>query len=286
MMKKFAGSLVRILLAVLVCPTPLWCAETPPPAPSAVASFADPNLEAAVRKFVIEKRDTDKPLTEADLVNLSTIQGVGLGITNLAGLEQCQNLAALDLSKNKIIDLRPLKTLAKIQSLSLADNQIEDLSPLAEINALQYLELSRNRVKHIQTLRSLTNLASLYLSHNQIADISPVVKLPRLASLYLDHNQIRAIPGINGLTGLFTLSFNDNAIADLAPLEGLPGLYTLMLENNKIRDLGPLLEMAKKDKEQRFAPFLNVYLAGNPLSSTAKHRQFSALKELGVRINN
>jgi hypothetical protein len=44
--------------------------------------------------------------------------------------------------------------------------------------------------------------------------------------------------------------------------------------------------MAKKDKEQRFAPFLNVYLAGNPLSSTAKHRQFSALKELGVKINN
>jgi len=286
MMKKLTGSLGRILIAVLVCPTPLWCAETSPPAPSPVASFADPNLDAAVRKFVIDKRDSDKSLTEADMVNLSTIQGVALGITNLAGLEKCQNLAALDLSKNKIIDLRPLKTLTKIQSLSLADNQIEDLSPLAEINALQYLELSRNRVKNVQTLRSLTNLASLYLSHNQITDISPVVKLPRLASLYLDHNQIRAIPAINGLTGLFTLSFNDNAIADLSPLEGLPGLYTLMLENNKIRNLGPLLEMAKKDKEQRFAPFLNVYLAGNPLSSTAKHRQFSALKELGVRINN
>ena len=286
MMKKLAGSLVRVLIGALVCPAPLWCAEASPPAPSTVASFADPSLEAAVRKFVIEKRDTDKPLTETDLVNLSTIQGVGLGITNLAGLEQCQNLASLDLSKNKIIDLGPLKTLTKIQSLNLADNQIEDLSPLAEINALQYLELSRNRVKHVQTLRSLTNLASLYLSHNQISDISPVVKLPRLASLYLDHNQIQAIPAINGLTGLFTLSFNDNAIGDLSPLAGLPGLYTLMLENNKIRDLGPLLEMAKKDKEQRFAPFLNVYLAGNPLSSTAKHRQFSALKELGVRINN
>src|SRR5437899_7716761 len=149
MMKKLAGSLVRILIGVLVCPAPLWCAETSPAAQAPVASFADPNLEAAVRKFVIEKRDTDKPLTETDLVNLSTIQGVGLGITNLAGLEQCQNLASLDLSKNKISNLGPLKTVTNIQSLSLADNQIQDLSPLAEINALQYLELPRNRVKHV-----------------------------------------------------------------------------------------------------------------------------------------
>src|SRR5438552_10021823 len=110
MMKKFAGSLVRVLFAALVCPAPLWCAEASPPAPATVASFADPNLEAAVRKFVIEKRDTDRPLTETDLVNLSTIQGVGLGITNLAGLEKCQNLASLDLSKNKISNLGDRKS--------------------------------------------------------------------------------------------------------------------------------------------------------------------------------
>src|SRR6266700_7302494 len=99
MMKKLSGCLVRVLIAVLVCPAPVWCAESSAPAPATLASFADPNLEAAVRKFVIEKRDTDKPLTEADLVNLSTIQGLGLGITNLAGLEHCQNLASLDLSR-------------------------------------------------------------------------------------------------------------------------------------------------------------------------------------------
>src|SRR2546425_13281138 len=91
--------------------------------------FPDSNLEKAVRKFVFEKRDNDKPLVEADLVNLSTIQGNGLGITNLSGLEKCQNLASLDLAKNKITDLQPLKTLIKIQYLNLADNQVEDISP-------------------------------------------------------------------------------------------------------------------------------------------------------------
>src|SRR5689334_9929813 len=83
--------------------------------------FSDPNLEKAVRKYVFEKRDTDKPLVEADVVNLSTIQGNGMGVTNLAGLEKCQNLASLDLAKNKITDLQPLKTLVKIQYLNLAD---------------------------------------------------------------------------------------------------------------------------------------------------------------------
>lgn len=34
----------------------------------------------------------------------------------------------------------------------------------------------------------------------------------------------------------------------------------------------------------RFAPFLRLYLAGNPLSDAAKTSQLEALKKLGVRI--
>src|SRR5436309_8579054 len=114
---------------------------------SPVVNFPDKNLEKAVRKFVFEKRDNDKPLVEADLVTLSTIQATGMGITNLAGLEKCESLASLDLAKNKITDLQPLKNLARIQYLNLAENQIADLSPLSSVSALQYIELSHNRVK-------------------------------------------------------------------------------------------------------------------------------------------
>src|ERR1051325_12237365 len=94
--------------------------------------FKDKNLEKAVRKFVFDKRDNDKPITEADVANLSTIQGVGLAIADLSGLEKCVNLASLDLAKSKIKDLTPLKGLGKLQYLNLADNQVEDLAPLAE----------------------------------------------------------------------------------------------------------------------------------------------------------
>jgi len=282
LMKTLIGKLAGLFLLALSGSQGIGADSASPPAPL----FLDKNLEAAVRKYVFEKRDSDKPLVEADLVNLSTIEAKGLGVTNLTGLEKCRELASLDLSGNKISDLAPIRGLAKIQYLNLADNQIEDLAPLGGIFALQYIELSRNRVKEITTLQALTNLASLYLSHNQITDIAPVVSLSKLSSLYLDHNQIKSIQGIHQLKGLFTLSLSKNAISDLGPLRDLPGLYNLFLENNQIRDLSALLAMTKQDKEQRFAPFLNVYLKGNPLSSVAKSKQIASLKELGTRIYN
>src|SRR5688500_12960818 len=102
------------------------------------SSIPDKKLEAAVRKFVFDKRENDKPITESDVANLSTIQGVGMGIKDLTGLEKCRSLASLDLAKNSITDLGPLKELTLIQYLNLANNQISDVSPLATIVALQY----------------------------------------------------------------------------------------------------------------------------------------------------
>ena len=254
-------------------------------APPAAPLFLDRNLESAVRKFVFEKRDNDKPLVEADLATLSTIEAKGLAITNLAGLEKCRELASLDLSRNKIADLSPLKDLSRLQSLSLSDNAVQDLSPLGSIAALQYLELSRNKVKDLQPLAGCTNLSALYLSQNAVEEIAPLHQLTRLSSLYLDQNRLKSIEGLGRIRGLFTLSLSQNQISDVKPLTGLTGLSSLFLEGNKIKDLAPLVEWAAADKEQRFAPFLNLYLKGNPLSSAAKGKQTSALKEIGVRVN-
>src|SRR5439155_22009847 len=148
--------------------------------------FKDKNLEKAVRKFVFDKRDNDKPISESDVANLSTIQGVGMDIAELSGLEKCLNLASLDLPKNRIKDLTPLKGLGKLQFLNLADNQVEEVAPLATVKALQYIELSNNGVQDLQPLMGLTNLASLYHANRHIRHISPGVKSLCFASLYLD----------------------------------------------------------------------------------------------------
>ena len=100
-MKEIIGILTRTPLIVLLFGNAALLAQTTTNPPAVI--FPDKNLEAAVRKFVFEKRDNDKPLVEADLVSLSTIQAVGLGITNLAGLEKCQSLASLDLAQMNML---------------------------------------------------------------------------------------------------------------------------------------------------------------------------------------
>ena len=272
-----------ILAALLALAGPCPAAD----APAEKGIFPDKNLEAAVRKQVFEKRDNNKPITETDVANLSTINGKGLDISDLTGLEKCKGLASLELAKNKITKLDALKGLASLQYLNLADNQVEDLAPLAGVPALQYIELSNNKVKSLGPLAGLTNLASLYFSNNQVSDIEPLLKLPRLTTLYLDGNQISSIKGIGTLTRLYSLSLSNNSISDLAPLDGLTGLYHLFLEKNKITDLAPLVAMLKKDNDgpRRFAPFINIYLAGNPLTGPGKS-QISKLKDFGARVSN
>jgi Leucine-rich repeat (LRR) protein len=253
-------------------------------APKAI--FQDKNLEEAVRKFVFEKRDNDKPLVEADLTNISIIQAGGRGISSLAGLEKCESLASLDISRNDVSDLSALSEMDRLQFLNAGKNEIEDISEIAFVTALQYLELSANRIRSLKALAGLTNLSALYLSTNYISDVGPITQLPRLSSLYLQRNQIRSIEGIGKLRWLNSLQLNDNEISDLSPLKGCNNLYYLFLENNKIEDLSPLIEMAEADKERRFAPFLNLFLKGNPLSEKAKTEQIQKLKDLGVRIKS
>jgi len=274
----------------------LWCLlprlalaadSTPTTNKVETSIFPDKNLEKAVRKFVFEKRDNDKPITEADVANLSTIEGKGLQIKDLTGLEKCRSLASLDLAKNAIANLGPIKELTSIQYLNLANNQISDVAPLSKIVALQYIELSNNKVSDLKPVSGLTNMASLYLSNNQIADISLLTNFPRLSSLYLDKNKITSVKGVENFKWLSSLSLNDNQIADITPIASLNGLYYLFLERNKIKDITPLFDAAKKDSEgeKRFSPYINIFVAGNPLTSTAK-RQLSQMKDFGCRIND
>ena len=64
------------------------------------------------------------------------------------------------------------------------------------------------------------------------------------------------------------------------PLTSQTELRLLLLANNAIKDLTPLVELVQADAgdAKRIAPFLRVYLAGNPLSDEAKSSQIEALK--------
>ncbi len=85
---------------------------------------------------------------------------------------------------------------------------------------------------------------------------------------------------------LSVLDLHDNLVADLGPLAKQTELTKLMIERNKIKDLKPLVDAAKKDADgpKRFAPYLRLYLSGNPLEEATKTKQLEALKAAGVRI--
>lgn len=285
------GTLALTVVCALVAPAAdkKDAQKETPPAKVEVSIFKDKNLEAAVRRYVFEKRDTDKPITADDVAKLSVIEARGKGIADLSGLEHCKALAMLDVANNQIRDISALKDMKILQSLTLSANRIEDMAPLKAVTALQYIELSGNKVKDIAPLSGLTNMASLYLSTNQITDMSALLGMKRLSSLYLDHNQLDRIDGINALSRLSSLSLSANRIKDIGPLKGLNGLYHLFLEENLITDLTPLAEMIEIDAkgEQRFAPFLNLYLKGNPLKVFFKgKKEISRMEKAGARIQS
>src|SRR5687767_10994369 len=123
-MRLFFGTLVTLLFAGLASGA------------AAQDLFPDKNLEAVVRQYVFEKKNKPDPLVEADVVNISGIKADGnkvAKITNLAGLEKCKSLAAIELPNHEIADLAPLKELKQLQSVILNKNKIASVQPLADL---------------------------------------------------------------------------------------------------------------------------------------------------------
>ncbi len=246
--------------------------------------FPDKNLETAVRADL--KLEPKEELTDEKLLNLYFLEAPGKEIKDLTGLEKCKNLALINLHKNQVAELKALKDLANVQSLDLSNNAIKDLTPLAGLKGLQYLEISGNKIESLAPLKGLVNLTSLYLAGNAVKDLAPLEPLVKLASLSAGKNQIKDIKVLEKVTRIGVLDLSDNQIADASPLAKQTELRILMIQRNQIKDLAPFVAAAKADAAgpKRYAPYLRLYIEGNPLSDAAKKSQLGALKDLGARI--
>jgi len=261
--------------AALACAGPLIAASP----------FKDKNLEAAVQAALrLPKAD----FKDDDLAKLSILHVPGKKIADLTGLEKCKGLLEIKLDKNQVSDLKPLKELTLLQSLHLPDNKISDLSPLAGLVKLQYLDVENNQVADLKPLAKLTAMQSLLLTGNKIGDLSPIEGMTKLASLHAGSNQLKDVKALTKVTRIGTLDLSNNQISDLSPIASQRETRLLMLNKNKISDLGPLVKWAKADaeKEKLFAPYLELYLEGNPIEGGAKNKQVAELKALGVRVKD
>ena len=93
-------------------------------------------------------------------------------INDLDGIQYCIHAVNVDLSDNRIADLRLLENLGMIEMLNLSDNRITDIDALEYLTNLRELNLANNRIKDISPLFSLENLEFVDLSGNKIPEAS------------------------------------------------------------------------------------------------------------------
>ncbi|TWT50304.1 Internalin-A precursor [Rubripirellula amarantea] len=262
--------------------------EVEPKPAETVSIFADKNLEEAVRAEVYAKRYNSEPILAEDVATISRVVAKRKGIKSLAGLEHCKRIMLLDLAGNEIADLNPLSELKLLQSVTISKNKISDLSPIKGLKSMQLLDLSENQVADLSAIEGMSNLRTLYVSGNKIDDLSSLAKLTKLWSVDFSTNQVSDLAPIANLKWLSTLNADGNQVESLTPLKGLGELDLMMIRRNKIRDLTPLIEMCEADfnGDRKFAPYLDIYISGNPIDDATLNEQIQRLQALGVDVED
>jgi hypothetical protein len=187
-----------------------------------IATFADPNLDAAVRSDLGISSADD--LTCGLVAALEHLHAGDQGILNLTGMENITGLLSADLGGNRIADISPLSELTSLETLGLFGNAITDISPVAGLTNLWLLEASNNGISDLSPLSGLTNLGHLGVAANRVTDVSPLA----------------------GLVGLETLGLGNNfLLSDIGALVWLTSLREVFLVNNgSLSDISALLNNA------------------------------------------
>ena len=167
-------------------------------------------------------------------------------IKNLKPLEQLKNIRWLKLNNNKIKDIKPLENLTNLIDLNLNNNKIKNLASLK--NSILYLQLDNNLIENLTPLKNLVNLERLSIANNKIIHIKSLKKLTNLKQLNLKNNQVQNIKPLTNLHQLQILFIDRNQTTDFTPLENLKNLKQLAIGNNNIKDLSFLRKMTKLER--------------------------------------
>lgn len=169
-------------------------------------------------------------------------------LTEIKGLEKLYQLSELDLNGNQLTEIKGLEKLNQLTELDLDGNQLTEIQGLEQLSQLTLLHLRRNKLTEIQGLDRLTQLYFLDLSSNQITEIKGLDKLTRLSCLDLGNNLLTEIKGLEKLTQLNWLSLSRNQIDEIKGLEQLVQLDELTLQSNQITEIKGLEQLVQLNK--------------------------------------
>jgi hypothetical protein len=228
------------------------------------------------RKLFLQRNMIDVPIQRNvdSLINVNLSNNRIIDVRPLAGLH---SLEILDLSFNQIEEAGPLARLSSLRQLYLQGNKISDIRPLGELGRLTGLNASMNRIGVVQALGKLRELRALGLSNNELLDVSGLVEMSSLELLNLSYNRIVEVGGLAGLHELQVLDLAHNRIANASPLGELHRLTRLNLTGNRVVDvseLGGLKHLTKLDLSRNLIAdasalsglkyLRSVSLGGNP----------------------
>jgi internalin A len=228
-------------------------------------------------------------------LNLSkcNIQSIPQIVTRMSWLQ------SLDLSTNRIHDLKPLAILENLKTLNLSSNNIIEVDHLNNLSALLLLNLSSNRIFHDTAYIKLSNLDTLILSDNSLNALPDFAGLTSLRYLDISNNQLLNIKGISALVNLTRLDLSRNKIKKLEGIEGLIHLKDLTLESNEIESiegLEMLTNLTALDLYKNKISFIGglnnnkqlqeLGLSNNRISTLENIKHLSELKKLYVAHNS
>ncbi|CCD24779.1 type 1 protein phosphatase-activating protein SDS22 NDAI_0D04660 [Naumovozyma dairenensis CBS 421] len=195
------------------------------------------------------------------------------------------NLKNLDLSFNKIKNIKNIDKLINLENLYFVQNKISKIENLSTLKNLKNLELGGNRLQELEkdAFVGLENLQEIWLGKNAIPKLVNLSPLKNLKILSIQANRLKKIEGLEELTNLEELYVSNNFISKLEGLENNKKLTILDITANKITKIENISHLkqltdlwASFNKiDQSFQSlgeemtdlpvFETIYLEGNPI---------------------
>ncbi|KAF7999674.1 hypothetical protein HF325_005523 [Metschnikowia pulcherrima] len=185
-------------------------------------------------------------------------------IKNIKNIDKLVELENLYFVQNKIAEIKNLSTLKKLKNLELGGNRIAEILPeMLQLPSITQLWLGKNKISRLQNLDNLTNLRVLSIQSNRLTKLEGLEKLVNLEELYLSHNGIEKIENLEHNTKLTVLDVTSNRLTNLSGLSHLKALTDFWCSYNQISSFTEITE------QLGLLPELDtVYFEGNPVQLT------------------
>lgn len=158
-------------------------------------------------------------------------------ISEIRGLQEAQKLERLILVNNKIKEAKGLEGCISLKVLELPANELTTMPEVSNMHHLERFVLGNNRIQSVKNFKGGEKLNHLDLSINKLTSLAGLPNLPNLTYLGLENNQLTTLEGLGELPKLRTVTLSNNHLESVDQLAPLPMLESVDLKSNKITAL-------------------------------------------------